>query len=1031
MEPITIDLDAVGAGAHGQSIRRDALERVLTKLVAKPETSPEQDDRRRLRPLTLDVMSHRRHDAIMVSARRGDGKTTFLTAILRLIQDVQTGRDTFARHLPDGQASDKICSLYSLGIIDPTLIETKQNIVIIIIEKIKIAVDRAHELHSQDDKGGYDDFKKMLYELASGLTLLDGIGDEALYGKDWADPDYILDKGLDRARSAGAFERAFHRYVAQACKFVGIDAFVLAIDDVDTSFERGWPVLESLRKYLATPQLKVILAGDIKLYNLLTRQQQWKQMTPGFLDAEGKFSNEDSYFNRIIPMIDTLQDQYLVKIVAPENRVDLRPLVHYAEQPGIEFKSSMSGGSTKREKEFLNDYSERLLAIRDTDDRALIRMTLLRLPLRSSLQALAGAWGLVNPTMGLETENVQVRLRALDALRHVASTRLMNLDLDENELRDPDPDRIFGVLSLWMTNKDSWLSMARLHPEGDDEDHDLSSLFLASAMVELFRRRPRAMVDYWLRICTIREKIDRGEAWQPQAQNEMPTPSQNMLRELLDHLRATANERSMQFVSRLASWEVGGGSQIARDIRISGATVPATSRLREVNAVALELYGLNVQAFDRQTFTEVANGSSQEHKDRLQGALPAPLRGYHKALMTAGWPYSSGPGTEAGFIVTFANSLESLKAGLTGSAAAIAMLPASRVTSGQQAENGNYSLLRLIAFLGDVLNLAPTVATAGPPSGMQELLDRSSFLQSYPVPSTSTAAVPSADQEDSTDDSEDPDGADRDDTVPAEAGSIVELLRGWLKTAYEPSVLPPVAPITLARIWTRFSNAILSIRHELRHTRTRYLGILMHRAIIAFMHAIGVEILRAAGHSLPAKIVDNPIKSGGPFLSLLNHIEALQQSNTISISDLRFFYTIFSFPVWGYFLARRDEDITGTVRSSPTDAIFKKYEATLSKFASPPPSYEVTFRHRDGQIAATFDGLFFLLNTVQLQGQHSYRDQRVAAGLKLSDELARLKGELAKSKAETAPPSEPAVAPDAPKQSRMTRGRPRSTKPAA
>jgi hypothetical protein len=95
MEKIAIDLDWAGIGRRATawsgetveiSIRRDTLRNVLGKLAAKPfeEDEAERDDPRSCRPLALNVMAHRRHDAILISARRGDGKTTFLTDILRL-----------------------------------------------------------------------------------------------------------------------------------------------------------------------------------------------------------------------------------------------------------------------------------------------------------------------------------------------------------------------------------------------------------------------------------------------------------------------------------------------------------------------------------------------------------------------------------------------------------------------------------------------------------------------------------------------------------------------------------------------------------------------------------------------------------------------------------------------------------------------------------------------------------------------------------------------------------------------------------
>ena len=255
MDKIVIELDLAGTGRRVAQdsgtkvesiIRRDALSQVIGKLaVPLKYDDAERDDPRSSRPLALNVMAHRRHEATLVSARRGDGKTTFLTDILRLIEG---GRSKYLPYLPKEMKDSDFATLYSLGIVDPTLIESKQNIVVIVIEKIKAAVDRAYRFNESEKRGKYEEFKRALHELATGLTLLDGIGDSVLYGKDWADADYVLERGLDKARNAGGFERAFHSYVEEAGKFLQMDAFVLAIDDVDTSFDRGWPVLGDITK---------------------------------------------------------------------------------------------------------------------------------------------------------------------------------------------------------------------------------------------------------------------------------------------------------------------------------------------------------------------------------------------------------------------------------------------------------------------------------------------------------------------------------------------------------------------------------------------------------------------------------------------------------------------------------------------------------------------------------------------------------------------------------------------------------------
>ncbi|MFF9551086.1 hypothetical protein [Methylobacterium fujisawaense] len=992
MGKVDIDLDWVGSDESKPGgdtvetgIRQDAMRQVLSKLATMPgpEEKLDQDERFRSRPRALDVMPYRRHEAILVSARRGDGKTTFLTDILRLIQD---GASAYG---PKIKPDDKIAALYSIGIVDPTLIETKQNIVVIVIEKIKVSVDQAYRRNESAKRGAYENFKEALRELAAGLTLLDGIGDSALYGKDWADADYVLDRGLDKARSAGGFERAFHHYVREACTFIGVDAFVLAIDDVDTSFDKGWPVLEALRKYFATPHLKVILAGDLRLYNLLVRQQQWKQITKDFLDVEQKIFDIErkmggagSYADQLVRMVDVLQDQYLVKIVRPENRVELPPLLHFADRPGIVFRASQSDPGLEIDEERLTArYCQRVLGIRASRDYVLIRATLLRLPLRSGLQVIAGAWDLLRDrTLPSRAE----RKRAIDALGRVASAGLMSFDLDEYELDDPNADRVLGTLSRWMTTKEIWSSMSTFHPGGLDETRDLVSIRIAARLVELFRRNPHAALDYLLQICTIQDKIGRREVEVSEAATDNnKLTADRSLRALLSHVSSGNSLRATQFVSRLAAWDASLGRQINRGIRLSGAVVPAATRLREADAAAFDLYGLRGDF--KSAFRGMVEHGSEEQIKLLIEILPPPLQGYHRSLIDAQWSYSSKRGLEAGFIATFANTIASLNNNIRDvDARRVAMIPAMQLVSGQGAENGVYSVLRLIAALSELLSV-PLLPEESHIETIDELLTTISQLRSYPTSGSNgdgdSEKEPDIKDTEFFEDSEEfEEAANFDQAAGAEQLRLAVALSAWLNginLGQRPII---VAPVTLSRIWTRFSYAFDDILRGLSHTNTRYLGVLMHRSITAFLHAVGIEELIAAGYPPKAKEIDNPIQSSFPLLQLLNSLGELPDRDFER--HFRLFRAIFSCPVWGYFFARSEAEITGKDdRSQATSEIFRRYLTAVNEICGVELNYRVKFE-RYGRVAE-FDGLYHLLNSVQLQGFGNIKREAAGRGVKL------------------------------------------------
>ncbi|MFP3519645.1 hypothetical protein SB766_26035, partial [Pseudomonas sp. SIMBA_077] len=91
------------------------------------------------------------------------------------------------------------------------------------------------------------------------------------------------------------------------------------LDDIDTNFRRGWPVLEVLRRYFTSPRFIVVLSGDIDLYTLLVRGKQWDQ-----------FSERQLHFDKtqekgLREMVNHLQGQYMLKVLPPRNRIPLLP----------------------------------------------------------------------------------------------------------------------------------------------------------------------------------------------------------------------------------------------------------------------------------------------------------------------------------------------------------------------------------------------------------------------------------------------------------------------------------------------------------------------------------------------------------------------------------------------------------------------------------------------------------------------------------------------------------------------------------
>lgn len=96
------------------------------------------------------------------------------------------------------------------------------------------------------------------------------------------------------------------------------------------------------------------------------------------------------------------------------------------------------------------------------------------------------------------------------------------------------------------------------------------------------------------------------------------------------------------------------------------------------------------------------------------------------------------------------------------------------------------------------------------------------------------------------------------------------MIGRWLGSFGSGAARPLAAPLTLARAWTRFTYTFPRIRDGLRHCQTLYLGVLVHRTLIAFLHALGVEVLWSRDAPLTSpRISGKPVTSGEAFAALL------------------------------------------------------------------------------------------------------------------------------------------------------------------
>jgi DNA-binding NtrC family response regulator len=117
-----------------------------------------------------------------------------------------------------------------------------------------------------------------------------------------------MDRGLKSVKAAKDLETNFNDLVACALKTLEKKAFIITLDDIDVDFRKGWPVLETIRKYLTSPQIIVLLSGDLKLYSKAIRKQQWKNFGKALLVNEAEALNKTYTYNDLVT---EMEGQYL------------------------------------------------------------------------------------------------------------------------------------------------------------------------------------------------------------------------------------------------------------------------------------------------------------------------------------------------------------------------------------------------------------------------------------------------------------------------------------------------------------------------------------------------------------------------------------------------------------------------------------------------------------------------------------------------------------------------------------------------
>lgn len=264
-------------------------------------------------PESLEEKEEHRHDTIGVFAGRGVGKTSFMLSLPELL---------------DEDVSSQLCFLPNL---DPSMLEETEFFLVTLISVIckLVEEDRRNscagrkrmDLESGQTSDHYQEWELSLKQLAEHLIALDGDAFKKHLSELIQTPSIFAQQVLQMGRSGKQLARAFHKFVDASVKVLrtrqsGLKALVLRLDDADTALDKGWPVFETLRKYLTTPQLIVIAAGDLDLFDLVIWMNTLEK-AKSLKEANGKIAKT------YVEDLQALARQYQLKVLPLENRLHL------------------------------------------------------------------------------------------------------------------------------------------------------------------------------------------------------------------------------------------------------------------------------------------------------------------------------------------------------------------------------------------------------------------------------------------------------------------------------------------------------------------------------------------------------------------------------------------------------------------------------------------------------------------------------------------------------------------------------------
>ncbi len=340
-------------------------------------------------------------NVFFVDGTRGAGKTTFINSVVKSLN----------KH--NGEASIKC-----LPTIDPTKLPRHEPILVTVTARLnKIVSDKLKGCWSSNDhKKQKEDWQSLLDRLKRGLHLLT----DKEYKPEYFSDALKLDAQLDYSIGGQDLSEIFEKLVERACEILGCKAILISFDDIDTQFDTGWDVLESIRRFFNSQKLVVVATGDLRLYSQLIRGKQYENYSKTLLEQEKESARlaERGY------MVEHLEQQYLLKLFPVQKRIQLKTMLQLVGEKGnvrkenirVKTKPGMQDIDAIEVRQAIGDAVREGLNLRVGSDADMYVNELLKQPVRLLMQVLQDFYTKKYRATSIKFEEKQDRSEKTDEL---------------------------------------------------------------------------------------------------------------------------------------------------------------------------------------------------------------------------------------------------------------------------------------------------------------------------------------------------------------------------------------------------------------------------------------------------------------------------------------------------------------------------------------------------------------------------------------------------------------------------------------